>query len=175
MYAQATRPLRSPTKLLALVVACLVLPAEARAQDETAAVRQEIERINAALVRWYEAGQVDSVAAYMAEDVWQLPPMMEPTVGRAALHSFWTEMTSAGQWSFTLETQDVVVSGPLAAERGTFVVRYTPGAQPPEGLAQPFEDRGNYVVVWRREADGAWRILWDAPVSSAPPAHEPHE
>lgn len=165
---------RCATILLPLALT-LALPAPTRAQDESAAVRQEIERINAALVRWYAAGQIDSVVAQFAEDTWQLPPQMEPIVGREALHGFWTYASSGGRWDVTLETRDVVVSGPLAAERGTYTMRYTPGPQPPEGLTEAIEDSGNYVVVWRREADGAWRILWDAPVSTVHAAHAPHQ
>jgi hypothetical protein len=31
-----------------------------------------------------------------------------------------------------------------------------------------FEDRGNYLVHWRLEADGQWRAVGDAPVSELP-------
>ncbi|HSJ12900.1 MAG TPA: nuclear transport factor 2 family protein [Longimicrobiales bacterium] len=140
---------------------------ELAAQEDVAAVRSEIERINAQIERWYEAGHVDSIAAVMAEDVWQLPPQMPPTVGREALRRFWSDAVGAGKWQFTLTTKDVVVSEPLAAERGTYALTFTPGPEAPEHFAEPFEDSGNYVVVWRKDPDGAWRVLWDAPVSTA--------
>ena len=58
-----------------------------------------------------------------------------------------------------------MLSGPIAVERGTYVIGFAPGADSP---IPAFEDRGNYVVLWRLEDDEVWRIVWDAPVSSLP-------
>ena len=80
---------------------------------------------------------------------------------------FWRQAFQWGKWHFTLNTLDVDVSGPLAVERGKYVLRFKAGPGAPTGMAS-FEDRGNYLVHWRREADGQWRAVGDAPVSELP-------
>ena len=130
-------------------------------------VRQIIDRQNANLCRWYAAGDADAVAEVFAEDCWQLPPHAEPLVGRAALREFWRQATASGTWQFTIDAQEVVVSGAIAVERGTYTLRFTANPGTPPGLA-PSEDRGNYIVMWRHDEDGEWRIVWDAPVSELP-------
>jgi ketosteroid isomerase-like protein len=136
--------------------------------SEVESIRAFIEEQNKKIVRWYEAGNVDSIAEAFVDDCWQMPPHMEPIVGRKALHEFWSSAVQWGKWKFTLDTQEVAVSGSLAVERGKYVLRFTAGPMAPPGL-KTTEDRGNYVVLWRREADNHWRVVWDAPVSSAPP------
>jgi ketosteroid isomerase-like protein len=129
-------------------------------------VRQTIDAHNASVERWYLAGNVDSLVTVFAEDVWQLPPNMAPVVGRDSLRAFWTNALNWGRWEFDLQTQDVVTSGSISVERGRYTLKFTPGAQAP---MPAFEDRGNYVVLWRQEPDGQWRAVWDAPVSELPP------
>ena len=133
----------------------------------TDAVRGIIEKHNADLCRWYASGAIDEVAEVFAEDCWQMPPRSEPIVGRVALHEFWKQAVQWGNWEFTLDTEDVVVSDRLAVERGTYTVRFEAGPSVPPGL-ESNEDRGNYVVLWRQEQDEQWRIVWDAPVSTLP-------
>ncbi len=146
--------------LLPLAGGCQGEPA-----SDPAAVRQIIEANNARITGWYATGQADSIADFFATDAWQLPPNMAPLVGRDSIVAFWRNATRAGKWTFQLAVQEVMVEGSLAAERGTYAVTFEAG---PGAPFPSFQDQGNYVVVWRREADGVWRIVWDAPVSTVP-------
>ena len=143
---------------------------------DAAEVRRIIEGHNANAMRWYAAGDADSIAGMVAEDAWQMPPNAPPLVGREAIRSFWKDAVRWGKWDFDLQTQDVEVSGPLAVERGKYRLRFTAKPEAPPGMAS-FEDRGNYLVHWRREHDGEWRVVGDAPVSERPlaPASTPRD
>jgi ketosteroid isomerase-like protein len=102
-----------------------------------------------------------------AEDAWQMPPNSPPLVGRESIRQFWSQAMKWGRWEFSLQTQEVTVSGPVAVERGKYVLKFVAGASAPPGMAS-FQDRGNYLVHWRRERDGEWRAVGDAPVSEVP-------
>jgi ketosteroid isomerase-like protein len=134
---------------------------------DPAEVRQIIERRNAHAMRSYASGDADSIAEMVGEHAWQMPPNAPPLVGREAIRSFWRNALQWGSWDFDLKTQDVEVNGPLAVERGKYRLRFTAKPEAPPGM-NSFEDSGNYVVLWRREADGEWRGVWDAPVSERP-------
>ena len=55
----------------------------------------------------------------------------------------------------------------MAIERGKYQLKFTAGPGAPPGLGS-FQDRGYYLVHWRRESDGEWRAVGDAPVSEVP-------
>lgn len=155
--------MRTFTVLLALSLsACASGPPMSRE-----GVREAIDRHNANLVRWYASGDIESVISVFAEDAWQMPPNNPPLVGRNAIASFWRQASQWGKWDFMLKAQDVEVSGPMAVERGTYTLTFTAGPAAPLGMPS-FEDRGNYLVHWRHEPDGQWRIVGDAPVSELP-------
>ena len=130
-------------------------------------VRQAIHRQNATAIRSYISGDVESLVSIFAEDAWQMPPNRPALGGRAAIRDFWAAAFSWGKWDFKLDTEAVAVSGPLAVERGKYVLRFTAGADAPLGMTS-FEDQGNYLVHWRREGDERWLIVADAPVSELP-------
>lgn len=130
-------------------------------------VRHAIERHNATAVRCYASGDVEALASIFVEDAWQMPPHQSALIGRNAILEFWRNAVHWGKWDFTLSAQSVDVSDPIAVERGTYVLRFTAGSGAPRGMSS-FLDRGNYLVHWRHEPDGEWRVVADAPVSELP-------
>ncbi len=88
-------------------------------------------------------------------------------VGREAIRAYWRQALTWGKWAFTLQVPTVDFSGPLAVERGKYVLKFTAGPAAPPGMPS-FEDHGNYLVHWMRDADGQWRAVADAPVSEVP-------
>lgn len=151
--------------LLALLLAAGLVSCRAESRTDSEAVRRTIESNNAKAEAWYAAGQIDSLATIFAEDARQMPPNMAPIVGRDSIKAFWTNALKWGKWEFDFNTADVVAADSLAVERGTFTLKFTAGPQAP---FPSFQDRGNYVVLWRWESDGVWRAVWDAPVSTMP-------
>jgi ketosteroid isomerase-like protein len=94
---------------------------------ENAEVRDAIIRNNANAVRWDAEGNADALANMCAVDAWQMPPNHAPLVGREAIREFWRQALRWGKWEFAFDTQHVDVNGPLAVERGKYVLRFTAG------------------------------------------------
>jgi ketosteroid isomerase-like protein len=134
--------------------------------NATAVARRAIDSANANLERWYATGYADSIASAFAVDARQMPPNGPPIVGRDSVRAFWAGMLPMGRWIFDFATDDVVAADSVAVERGHYIVQFTAGRK---GGIPSFDDRGNYIVLWRRESDGKWRVVWDAPVSELPP------
>ena len=155
---------------LCLLLAAIPTACRVSQEPDAAAIRQAIEARNSSAERWYQEGNADSLATIFAQDAWQFPPNMPAVSSRDSIRAFWTAALGWGRWNFDLQTQDLVAGGDIAVERGRFTLTFAPGPQAPMPAIQ---DRGNYVVLWRREADGQWHAVWDAPVSELPPPGAP--
>jgi ketosteroid isomerase-like protein len=154
--------LRKELGFLVVALACACRPAN---RTDSAEARHAIDSLNARLVAFYSAGQADSAAQIFAQDVWAMPPNSPPIVGCDSLRSYQTKVFGAGKWQFDLKTDDVAVADSLATERGHYTLKVTAG---PQAMYPSFEDRGNYLVLWRKDADGHWRQVWEAKVSTVP-------
>jgi len=156
--------------MVALAFAGLAACAK-KENTDVAAARRSIDSVNAKVEGWYAANQPDSVASVFARDAWLMPPNDAPVIGQDSIRAFWRNALGMGKWAFDLRTEDVIATDSVRVERGQFTLKFTPAANAP---IPAFDDRGNYVTVWRRESDGNWRIAWDAAVSSlrrdGPPA-----
>ena len=156
--------------LMAMVFAVIGACKQSKTTD-IAAARRSIDSVNAKVEGWYAANQPDSVASVFARDAWLMPPNDAPVIGQDSIRAFWRNALGMGKWAFDLRTEDVIATDSVRVERGQFTLKFTPAANAP---IPAFDDRGNYVTVWRRESDGNWRIAWDAAVSSlrrdGPPA-----
>ncbi|MDP6953837.1 MAG: SgcJ/EcaC family oxidoreductase [Alphaproteobacteria bacterium] len=114
--------------------------------------------IQAVLDQWlakYAAGDAAGVAALYTEDTIILLPDGSRMDGRAAVQAFQEESMAAGITYDNVDMVDFGMDGNLAWHTGVFLAEV-----PLEG-DDVFEAAGTYAIVWRKDADGAWRIHMD--------------
>jgi uncharacterized protein (TIGR02246 family) len=138
-------------KLLLSVLCVSVLATAAAAQD----VRQAIEQVNARFVEAFKAGDAATIASLYTETGRMLPPDATEISGREAIQAEWQSWIDGGFKDLTLEAQEVEASGDLAYEIGSFSL------QVPAENNDMVTASGNYVVVWKRGAEGSWRLHVD--------------
>ena len=111
-----------------------------------------IRALSDAFVRHFNAADADQlVRAFYAEDARLLPPNHPMITGRSQIRQALQGFFEAGLSGLTIESYELEIasSGDLAYGIGTF------------SLARPAPDRGKFVEVYRRQADGSWRCVVD--------------
>ena len=136
-----------------------VEPPDTRAADEAA--------IHSAVQEWSAAAQAkdaETFASFYTEDGILMVESGPDVHGIAALREGFEGMMQDPHFSLSFAADNVVVarSGDLAYETGS----YTLTLSDPEG--NPTTQRGHYVDVWKKDADGTWKVAVDAPVSDPP-------
>lgn len=124
---------------------------------DPAAVRTEIEAVNAQHVAAFNQGDIAGFSEVYTEDARILPPDMPAVEGRQAIQEFWTGAAQQmGIEDLRLTTEEVEVAGDQAYEEGRFNFMTS------DGPAQ-----GKYIVVWKRTPEG-WR--WHRDIWNSTPA-----
>ncbi|MFH1765890.1 MAG: DUF4440 domain-containing protein [Gemmatimonadota bacterium] len=89
---------------------------------------------------------------YYAEDAIALAPNAAAVQGRAAIADFLSSFPTIT--TFTMQLITVEGVGDLAYVHGTYHLEMST----PDG---PAVDDGKYIEIWRRQADGGWKITHD--------------
>lgn len=111
-------------------------------------------------------GARTAFAAYMAADVVTVNSGTPEVRGlEAVLADFDTWPEGAGL-SWRPVAADIAASGDLGFTRGDWTARI-PGE---DGAVA--ESTGRYLSIWKRQADGAWKVTLDFGNSGPPPASE---
>ena len=98
--------------------------------------------------------------AYYAEDGIMMPPDAAPVHGVEAIAAVFAAMPPFADLAF--ETLDIQGSSHMAYVRGKYtVVWMVPGMD-------PMPDEGSYLEIWKRQADGSWRVAMDVFNSDLP-------
>jgi len=137
-------------------------PAGLSAQDEAA-----VRAVDAEWARAASAGDGNAIAALYATDATVLPPM-EPLRQGEAAKKYWVDFTNSFSGPIELATTAVEGRGDLAYGVGKYRMSVTPkkaGAKP-----LPVEE-GKYLEVFKKQADGSWKIIYDMWSANAPPAN----
>ena len=115
--------------------------------------------IDSVTVRYIDAvtkGDVAAISSLYTDDTEILAPNAKATHGRAEMDKANTEMFKAMKVSLKLSTDDVQISGDFGVETGSYEQTLTPKT------GKPMHDVGKYLLVWKRQADGSWKILREA-------------
>ncbi len=124
-------------------------PADTRAADEAA--------IRAADVAWSKAAdakKVDDILSYYTDDASSLVDKGPIATGKQAIGDSWRDLFSMGyaiSWQPT--KVEVAQSGDLGYSQGTYEQSIS-GSQ-----GNPVMSKGKYVVVWKKDAAGAWKAV----------------
>ena len=118
-------------------------------------VKKSIEAENAKYSEAIREGNVAGALAAYADDATALPPDGQMMKGKLAIEGLYKRFLQIGMKEVTLITLEVGGSGDVAYEIGKTKVRIQPEGQP------AMTDSTKYLVIWKRQADGTWKVYVD--------------
>jgi ketosteroid isomerase-like protein len=134
------------------------------AEDE-AAIRAVYDKAMA-IDQSTDEGMVSYIHTYYAADATVMPPNHPAATGYDAVISVFKEMPPFED--FRSEILHIDGRDGLAYVRGTYSFNIRlPGAE------TPIHDTGKYIEIWKKQADGGWKVYFDIFNSDVPlPAPE---
>jgi uncharacterized protein (TIGR02246 family) len=149
------------TVLFALIIASssTVYAASKRTDEGAHEARVAIEAANAKFSEAFARGDGKAISAMYTSDAIAFPPDSEMIRGNEAIGEFWKVTREGGVRSATLTTVEVSRSGDVAYEVGRVSLTIQPvGKEPTTAMAK-------YVVVWKRQTNGSWKLhrdIWNS-------------
>jgi len=130
-------------------------------EDDLAAIR----RTTAQLVAAVNASDASRVLDVWADDGVLMPPGHPPVHGRAALREYFDNLFVRARFAFEFQSSAIELTEDMAIERVSYTVMMWPANGP-----GPIADGGKGLHVYRRQADGTWKLVVDIWNSDRPPA-----
>ena len=124
--------------------------------------RDQIRAVDDAYEKAVANQDVDAVLEAYTSDASLLAPNAPLAKGRDAIRAILQGFLDAGAQSLELNTVELDDHGDVVVEVGS----YRLGIAPPDG--DPITDEGKYLQVFKRQADGSFRIAYDAFNSDLP-------
>ncbi len=131
---------------------CKNEPPDTRALDE-----RSIGEADSATLKAAQANDVNGAVANYADDADWLSPNAPMVHGKTAIRAGWAKLISNP--GFTIDWQinklEVARSGDLAYT----IYTYQMSLDGPNG--KPISDQGKDMAVWKKQSDGAWKMVAD--------------
>ena len=112
---------------------------------------------------------LDKAVSYYSSDAAVLPPNAPIATTKEAIRKIWQDMLASPglviSWKAT--KVEVAKSGDLGFVSGTYEFTMN------DASGKPTPDKGKYVEVWEKQADGKWKCgmdTWNSDMPASPPA-----
>ena len=136
---------------------------------DTKAAEQAVRDADTQGSKAAQAHNLAGVFADFADDATMLPANSELLTSKGAVQQAWIDMlTPAVDLSWTPMYVEAAKSGDMVYVVGS----YTMTTKAAKGKGSPTADHGKYLSVWKKQADGSWKVeadTWnsDLPVAGA--------
>jgi ketosteroid isomerase-like protein len=108
---------------------------------------------------------VDGTVSYYSDDASLLPPNAPLATNKQTIRAVWAELLAPdSSLSWQSSKVDVARSGDLAYSTGAYQMTL----KNPQGKLT--EDHGKFLEVWKKQADGKWKVVADVYNSDLPAA-----
>ena len=157
--------IRSLARVAVVTFLVMSLPGSALAKTEHDAFRAAVEEIFATYAAANMNGDADLYMSLWDENGIKMAPN-RPAYGMLALEERKRKGAQKKDTEVTqiIKVEEVQVAGDWGFARGTFTSSSTPKA----GGATEFVD-GKYLTIFKKQADGSWKIFRDCWNSNVPP------
>jgi len=158
-----------PIGLLAFLVACTQAPPPAppdtRAADE--ATLRDLD------TQWSKATagkDAEGFVGFFADDAMLCPPNTPMLTGKDAIRKWATDMMANPGFAVGWKVTKAEAAG--SSDLGYTIGTYELTLHDPKG--KPVSDQGKYVTLWKKQADGTWKVAADIFNSDLPAAGAGH-
>ena len=133
--------------LMALTMAC--------SKDTSVADAQAIKDKEVAWSKDAASKDPAKFASYYADDATLMMPNEPILHGASNAKAAVGPMMQDQNFAFSFQGDKVEVSGDLAYTQGTYSMTMT------DQKGNPAPDKGKYLDVWKKQADGSWKVVED--------------
>src|SRR5215469_3939406 len=145
-----------PYFLFTVLILAVMTSVIARAKSGSSAP----DAIRNADAQWAAAAaakDVDKSASFCGSDAAILVPNAPAAEGKDAIHKWFQDTFNAPGFKLTWHAThaEAAKSGDLGYSTGKYELSYT------DSSGKQVSDHGKYVTVWKKQADGSWKVVRD--------------
>ena len=135
----------------------------------TQSVEQLLRDLDAQWAKAAAAKDVEQTIGYYSADAIVLPPNAASAATKDAVRNVWKDMLATSGLVITWQPAKVQLakSGDMGWVSGTYELTMN------DASGKPINDRGKYLEVWEKQADGNWKCradMWNSDLAASAPA-----
>jgi len=157
MRKQSLLTCRCCTIIVICCCAFLLLNCKSSGPDE-AMLKADMDNLKQTDTDWSSnANNIESFMTYVLDDAHMLPPNDPLTTGKEDIKAMFSSMMELPGFSLKWEPSvvEIASSGDLGYTIGAYKLSIN------DSTGMPMVDTGKYLTVWKKQANGSWKVTAD--------------